>query len=116
MYPTQKMELNQCTELDAFTEPNLARQPTWQNLFTNKQIYRDSGHRGEFTVSYNGYTLPGEQNIVVLEWFDDTIMSPSREGNNIPKEAMDAGAKYRPFLESQRIEFYETVDPSSMGD
>ena len=43
-------------------------------------------------------------------------MSPGREGNNIPKEAMEAGAKYRPLLEAQHIEFYETVDPSLMGD
>ena len=85
-------------------------------VYQQAKIYRDTGHRGEFPVSYNGYTLPGEQNVVVLEWFDEKIMSPSREGNNIPKEAMEAGAKYRPFLESQRIEFYETIDPSSMGD
>ena len=63
-----------------------------------------------FTVSYNGYTLPGEQNIVVLEWQQDSIMSPRSPGNNIPKEIMEAGAKYRPFLESQHIEFYEMID------
>ena len=43
-------------------------------------------------------------------------MSPGRQGNNIPKEAMEAGAKYRPLLESQHIEFYEMVDSESMGD
>ena len=50
------------------------------------------------------------ENIVVLEWQQDSIMSPSRPGNNIPKEIMEAGAKYRPFLESQHIEFYEMID------
>lgn len=56
---------------------------------------------GEFTVSYHGYTLPGEINIVILEWQDDNIMSPSRPGNNIPAEVLEAGAKYRPLVLSQ---------------
>ena len=85
-------------------------------VYAQAKISRDSGHRSDFTVSYNGYTLPGEQNIVILEWTDDKIMSPGRQGNNIPKEAMEAGAKYRPLLESQHIEFYEMVDSESMGD
>jgi len=79
-------------------------------VFAQAKMYKDAGHRGDFTVSYNGYTLPGEQNIVLLEWQQDSIMSPSRPGNNIPKEIMEAGAKYRPLLESQHIEFYEIVD------
>jgi len=79
-------------------------------VFKQAKMYKDAGHRGDFTVSYNGYTLPGEQNIVVLEWQQDSIMSPTRPGNNIPKEIMEAGAKYRPFLESQHIEFYEMID------
>ena len=81
-------------------------------VYDQATIYRDSGHSGEFTVSYNGYTLPGEQNIVILEWQDDKIMSPSRPGNNIPKEAFEAGAKCRPLIESQHIEFYEMVEPT----
>ena len=85
-------------------------------VYKQAKIYQESGQRGEFTVSYNGYTLPGEQNIVILEWQDDKIMSPGRSGNNIPAEAMAAGAKYRPLLESQKIEFYEMVDPETNND
>ena len=81
-----------------------------QLVFQQAKMYKEAGHRGDFTVSYNGYTLPGEQNIVVLEWQQDSIMSPGRPGNNISKEIMEAGAKYRPFLESQHIEFYEMID------
>jgi hypothetical protein len=43
-------------------------------------------------------------------------MSPSRPGNNIPAEVMEAGALYRPLIESQHIEFYEMVDPTSIDD
>ena len=85
-------------------------------VYSQTKIYRDSGHRGEFAVSYNGYTLPGEQNIVILEWQDDKMMSPGRPANDIPKQAMEVGAKYRPLLESQHIECYEMVDPAVMGD
>ena len=31
-------------------------------------IYKEAGHRPEFRVSFNGYTLPGEPNVVFLEW------------------------------------------------
>ena len=87
-------------------------------VYAQAKMYRDVGHRSDFSVSFNGYTLPGEKNIVILEWTDDKIMSPSRPDNIIPKreEIMAAGMKYRPLLESQHIEFYEMVDPAEMGD
>ena len=87
-------------------------------VYIQAKMYRDVGHRSDFTVSYNGYTLPGETNIVILEWTDDKIMSPSRPDNVIPKrdEIMAAGMKYRPLVESQHIEFYEMVEPEEMGD
>jgi len=87
-------------------------------VYNQAKMYRDVGHRSDFTVSYNGYTLPGETNIVILEWTDDKIMSPSRPDNVIPKrdEIMAAGMKYRPLVESQHIEFYEMVEPEEMGD
>ena len=87
-------------------------------VYAQAKMYRDVGHRSDFTVSYNGYTLPGETNVVILEWTDDKIMSPSRPENVIPKrdEIMAAGMKYRPLLEGQHIEFYELVEPGEMGD
>ena len=87
-------------------------------VYAQAKMYRDVGHRSDFSVSFNGYTLPGETNIVILEWTDDKIMSPSRPDNIIPKreEIMAAGMKYRPLLASQHLEFYEMVDPAEMGD
>ena len=87
-------------------------------VYAQAKMYRDVGHRSDFTVSYNGYTLPGETNVVILEWTDDKIMSPSRPENVIPKrdEIMAAGMKYRPLVESQHIEFYEMVEPGEMSD
>lgn len=93
-----------------YTKPGEARRVA-ELVHKQVQIYHDAGHRGEFRVAFNGYTLPGEQNIVVLEWTDDSIQSPMRAGNDIPPAAMEAGAAYRPYLESQKIEFFEMVTP-----
>ncbi|MDA1257248.1 MAG: hypothetical protein O3C10_05315 [Chloroflexi bacterium] len=84
-------------------------------LYKQAQAYHDAGQRSEFRVSYNGATLPGDQNIVVLEWTDDTIMSPSREGHKLPPEALELGGQIRPLIETQRIEFHELLSASQAG-
>jgi hypothetical protein len=90
------------------TKPGEARNVA--NLVKKQgEIYRDAGQRSDITVSYNGATLPGEQDIVVLQWTADVINSPSRPDNALPAEAMEAGAKVRPLIESQRIEFMELL-------
>ena len=78
------------------------------------QIYHDAGHRGEFRVAFNGYTLPGDQDVVVLEWTQNSIESPMREGNDSPREAIEVGGQAREFIESQRIEFLELLTPDKM--
>ncbi len=95
------------------TKPGEARRVATL-LHKQAQAYRDAGQRSEFRVSYNGATLPGEQNIVVLDWTDDAIMSPSREGHVLPQDALELGAEIRPLIESQRIEFLEMF--TAVGD
>ena len=80
-------------------------------VFKQAQIYHDEGHRSEFRVSFNGATMPGEQDIVVLEWTDETIMSPMRAGNDLPAAALQVGGQVRELIESQRIEFQELMTP-----
>lgn len=80
-------------------------------VYKQAKIYHDAGHRSEFRVSFNGYTMPGEQNEVCLEWTDSTIQSPMREGNDIPSEALEVGGQVRELIESQRIEFRELLTP-----
>lgn len=90
------------------TRPGEARNVA-QLLQKQAQAYRDAGQRSPFRVSYNGATLPGDQNVVVLDWTDDAIMSPSREGHVLPPAAMELGAQIRPLIENQRIEFLELL-------
>ena len=75
------------------------------------QIYHDAGQRGEFRVSFNGGTMPGEQDSVVLEWADEKIESPYRGDNNLPTAALEIGPQVRELIESQRIEFMELLTP-----
>jgi hypothetical protein len=80
------------------------------------QIYHDAGQRGEFRVAFNGFTLPGEQDVVVLEWTDSTIQSPMRAGNELPREVLEIGAQIREYVENHRIEFMELLTPDKMLD
>ena len=60
-------------------------------VFKQAKMYKDAGHRGDFTVSYNGYTLPGEQNIVVLEVSDER--SPQSINQYCEKTRQDISRK-----------------------
>jgi hypothetical protein len=75
------------------------------------QAYHDSGQRSDFCVSYNGYTLPGEQDTVYLEWTDESLQTPTRKDHELPSEALELGADVRKLIESQRIEFMELLTP-----
>ena len=85
-------------------------------IYRQAQIYHDAGQRSEFKVSFNGGTVPGDQNVVCLEWTDDELQSPYRGGNVLPEEAMAAGAEIRPLVESQHIEFLELLTPDKFQE
>ena len=97
------------------TKPGVARQVA-SLVHKQAQIYHDAGHRSEFKVYFNPGTVPGENNVVVLEWTDEALMSPMRGGNEIPPEVYDVGAKVRELTESNRIEFMELMTPDKMMD
>ena len=97
------------------TKPGAARQVA-SLVHKQAQIYHDAGHRSEFKVYFNPGTVPGENNVVVLEWTDEALMSPMRGGNEIPPEVYDVGAQVRELSESNRIEFMELMTPDKMMD
>jgi hypothetical protein len=97
------------------TKPGEARRVA---TLVHKQAaaYRDAGQRSEFRVSYNGYTLPGEQDVVCLEWTDETLQTPTRAGHTLPQAALEMGAEVRKLIESQRIEFLEMLTPGKFQE
>lgn len=78
--------------------------------------YRDAGQRGEFRIYFNGGTTPGETNVVVIDWTDETLRSPMRADNDIPPAAMQIGAQVRELVEGSRIEFLELMTPDKLMD
>lgn len=76
--------------------------------------YHDAGQRSEVTVYFNGGTVPGENNRVYMQWTDETIDSPYRDGLTLAPEAMAIGAKTREHVISSRIEFFEMMVPAKM--
>jgi hypothetical protein len=70
-------------------------------------IFEKSGQSGPTKVYFNGGTLPGDKNVVYMEWQDESIKSPYREGNKIPPEALEVGSQVREHVIDQRIEFFE---------
>ena len=78
--------------------------------------YTKAGQRSEVRVFFNGGTLPGDTNRVYMEWTDEVIDSPYREGVPSVPEASEIGAKVRELVISQRIEFYEMMIPAKMQE
>jgi hypothetical protein len=71
-------------------------------------IYEEAGQRENVRVYFNGGTLPGERDVVYMEWTAPVIDSPYRGGNVLP----DTGAisqKVRDLTEDSWIEFYELL-------
>jgi len=76
--------------------------------------YSAAGQRSEVTVYFNGGTVPGDSNKVYMQWNDETIDSPYREGLTLAPEAAAIGAKTREHVISSRIEFFEMMIPAKM--
>jgi len=82
-----------------------------QVLANVAKIYEKSGQRGPTKIYFNGGTLPGDKNVVYMEWQDESIVSPYRESNKIPQEVFEVGGEIREHLIDQRIEFFELLNP-----
>ena len=79
-------------------------------------IYTAAGQRSKVLVYFNSGTVPGHNNRVYMEWTDETIESPMREGLDLPKEALQIGANVRELIEDQYIEFFEMMIPAKMQE
>ncbi|MGZ8756232.1 MAG: hypothetical protein ACXW15_13720 [Acidimicrobiia bacterium] len=75
------------------------------------ELYHEAGRRSPVTVYFNGTTLPGETDVVYMEWTDDAIRSPYGRGEPSIPEAAELGARLRELTEDSRIEFYEMLTP-----
>ena len=72
--------------------------------------YTEAGQRDQVRVYWSGYTMPGPSNTVYMEWTQEKIESPYRQGNEMPSMG-DLGTQLREMVEEQHIEFYEMYTP-----
>ena len=80
------------------------------------QIFHDAGQRSEFKVYFNGATTPAGQNIVVLEWTDEALMSLCAAGINCLRQRWKWAGKSVRLVEGNHIEFMELMTPDKMLD
>jgi hypothetical protein len=77
-------------------------------------LYSKADQRGDFAVYFNPGTTPGEKNIVVLEWTDDSIQSVMREENTVPPRTTEIWKELQSLTEDNWIEFNELLTPDKM--
>ena len=75
------------------------------------KVYEDAGQRSPTRVYVSGGTVPGPANTVYMDWTEEVLQSPYREGNTIPEELSKIGAELRELQEESYIEFYEMYSP-----
>ena len=78
------------------------------------EAFESAGQRSNCRVYFNGATTPAEQDVVVLEWTDETLMSTMRSGLQLPQAVMQIGGQVRELTESNRIEIMELMTPDKM--
>ncbi len=75
------------------------------------KLYEEEGQRSPVRVYTSGGTVPGPANTVYMDWIDETLRTPYREGNKIPEGMAALGAQLNEFQEESYIEFYEIFSP-----
>jgi hypothetical protein len=78
--------------------------------------YHEAGRRSEVTTYFNGSTLPGEREVVYMEWTDDVLQSPYGRGEPALEGAAELSARLRELTEDSWIEFFELMTPEKMVD
>jgi len=75
------------------------------------KLYEEEGQRSSVRVYMSGGTVPGPANTIYMDWIDETLRTPYREGNKIPEGIAALGAQLSEFQEESYIEFYEIFSP-----
>ena len=74
------------------------------------RIYGKSGQREPVRVTFNGGTVPGDSNMVAMEWTSPVIDSPYRADNELP-DTGNLGQQIRDLTDESWIEFSELLTP-----
>lgn len=62
-------------------------------------------------MSFNGGTLPGERDVLVMEWTGASIESTYRPDREAPEGSAELAARLRELTTESWIEFHELMTP-----
>ena len=71
------------------------------------RCFEDAGQRTPTRVYISGGTVPGPADTVYMDWTEEALQSPYRDGNQLPQEISKLAEELRQFVEDSYIEFYE---------
>ena len=91
-------------------KPRTARQAA-EIITEIGKLYEEVGQRSPSKVYISGGSVPGPANTVYMDWIEETIQSPYREGNKSPEGMSELSAQLRELQEESYIEFYEMYSP-----
>ncbi len=80
------------------------------------ELFHKAGRRSPVTVYFNGTTLPGETDVVYMEWTDEVIQSPYGRNEEAVPDVAELGARLRELTNDSWIEFYELLTPEKAMD
>ena len=89
-------------------KPRTARQ-AMEIMAQMGKVYEEAGQRTPTRVYMSGGTVPGPADTVYMDWTEETIRSPYREGNKVPDGMSELGAQLRELQEESHIEFFEML-------
>jgi hypothetical protein len=73
------------------------------------KAYATAGTRSESRIYFNSGTTPGVRNTVVMEWTDETLRTPYRDGRTPVEGVKDVAAQLRDLTIDSEIEFWELM-------
>ena len=73
------------------------------------KAYEKAGTRSESTVYFNSGTTPGDRNLVVMEWTDESLRTPYRDDRTPVEGVRDLASELREISIESEIEFWELI-------
>jgi hypothetical protein len=73
------------------------------------KAYKKAGTRSKSRVYFNSGTTPGERDLVVMEWTDESLRSPYRDDRTPVEGVRDLGSQLREIAIDSEIEFWELL-------
>lgn len=73
------------------------------------KAYEKAGTRSESRVYFNSGTTPGERNLVVMEWTDESLRTPYRDDRTPVEGIQDFASQLREIAIESEIEFWELI-------